>query len=143
MIYNQLLKVLSCKTALTGNLFRHVFISKQQLQQTVTLYDSDVDEYYPLTLKVVSGNNILDDDHIVFVKQEQEFVVANSGIVWIDLVFDFGVMVLLVVGDFLGITYEEINVYLFCIVWPLSLVFLVLQSFWIIKLSKINNRSIT
>ena len=67
---------------------------------------------------------------------------ANSGIVWIDLVFDFGVMVLLVVGDFLGITYEEINVYLFCIVWPLSLVFLVLQSFWIIKLSKINNRSI-
>jgi len=69
--------------------------------------------------------------------------VANSGIVWIDLVFDFGVMVLLVVGDFLGITYEEINVYLFCIVWPLSLVFLVLQSFWIIKLSKINNRSIT
>ena len=70
MIYNQLLKVLSCKTALTGNLFRHVFISKQQLQQTVTLYDSDVDEYYPLTLKVVSGNNILDDDHIVFVKQE-------------------------------------------------------------------------
>ena len=70
MVYNQLLKVLSCKTALTGNLFRHVFISKQQLQQTVTLYDSDVDEYYPLTLKVVSGNNILDDDHIVFVKQE-------------------------------------------------------------------------
>ena len=70
MVYNQLLKVLSCKTALTGNLFRHVFVSKEQLQQTVTLYDSDVDEYYPLTLKVVSGNNILDDDHIVFVKQE-------------------------------------------------------------------------
>tara|TARA_R110000823_G_scaffold19137_1_gene59231 strand:+ start:587 stop:799 length:213 start_codon:yes stop_codon:yes gene_type:complete len=70
MVYNQLLKVLSCKTALTGNLFRHVFISKQQLQQTVTLYDSDVDEYYPLALKVVGGNDVLDDDHIVFVKQE-------------------------------------------------------------------------
>ncbi len=69
MIYNQLLKVLSCKTALTGNLFRHVFISKEQLHQTVTLYDSDVDEYYSLTLKVVSGNNVLDDDHIVFVKE--------------------------------------------------------------------------
>ena len=143
MIYNQLLKVLSCKTALTGNLFRHVFISKQQLQQTVTLYDSDVDEYYPLALKVVGGNDVLDDDHIVLLNRNRSFVVANSGIVWVDLVFDFGVMVLLVVGDFLGITYEEINVYLFCIVWPLSLVFLVLQSFWIIKLSKINNRSIT
>ena len=70
MVYNQLLKVLSCKTALTGNLFRHVFISKQQLQQTVTLYDSDVDEYYFLSLKVVSSNDVLDDDRIVFVKQE-------------------------------------------------------------------------
>ena len=70
MIYNQLLKVLSCKTALTGNLFRHVFISKQQLQQTVTLYDSDVDEYYFLSLKVVSSNDdVLDDDRIVFVKE--------------------------------------------------------------------------
>ena len=73
MIYNQLLKVLSCKTALTGNLFRHVFISKQQLQQTVTLYDSDVDEYYFLSLKVVSSNDdVLDDDRIVFVKERQE-----------------------------------------------------------------------
>ena len=70
MVYNQLLKVLSCKTALTGNLFRHVFISKQQLQQTVTLYDSDVDEYYFLSLKVVSSNDdVLDDDRIVFVKE--------------------------------------------------------------------------
>ena len=80
---------------------------------------------------------------LYLLNRNRSFVVANSGIVWVDLVFDFGVMVLLVVGDFLGITYEEINVYLFCIVWPLSLVFLVLQSFWIIKLSKINNRSIT
>ena len=74
MIYNQLLKVLSCKTALTGNLFRHVFISKQQLQQTVTLYDSDVDEYYFLSLKVVSSNDVLDDDRIVFVKQDRSVV---------------------------------------------------------------------
>jgi hypothetical protein len=70
MIYNQLLKVLSCKTALTGNLFRHVFISKQQLQQTVTLYDSDVDEYYYLTLQVTKGTSVLDDDRIVFVKEK-------------------------------------------------------------------------
>lgn len=74
MVYNQLLKVLSCKTALTGNLFRHVFISKQQLQQTVTLYDSDVDEYYFLSLKVVSSNDVLDDDRIVFVKQDRSVV---------------------------------------------------------------------
>jgi len=69
MIYNQLLKILSCKTALTGNLFRHVFISKQQLQQTVTLYDSDVDEYYFLTLQVVNGTSVFDEDRIVFIKE--------------------------------------------------------------------------
>ena len=63
-------------------------------------------------------------------------MMANSGIVWIDLVFDFGVMLLLVVGDSLGITYEEINVYLFCIVWPLSILVLIIQTFWIINLSK-------
>ena len=66
---------------------------------------------------------------------------ANSGIVWIDLVFDFGVMLLLVVGDSLGITYEEINVYLFCIVWPLSILVLIIQTFWIINLSKRKYRS--
>ena len=70
MIYNQLLKVLSCKTALTGNLFRHVFISKEQLHQTVTLYDSDVDEYSFLTLQVTKGTSVLDDDRIVFVKEK-------------------------------------------------------------------------
>ncbi len=74
MVYNQMLRVLSGKSALTGSLFRHVFISKQQLHQTVTLYDTDVDEYYPLTLRVLSSNDILDDDYIVFVKQDRSTV---------------------------------------------------------------------
>ncbi|MAF94422.1 MAG: hypothetical protein CMM60_01485 [Rhodospirillaceae bacterium] len=44
---------------------------------------------------------------------------ANSGIPWIDLVFDTAVRWLLAWADFFGITYEEINVWLFCILWPL------------------------
>lgn len=43
---------------------------------------------------------------------------ANSGISWIDCVFDWCVVALYAVAGRLGITYEEINVWLFCIVWP-------------------------
>ena len=44
---------------------------------------------------------------------------ANSGIYWIDETFNFCVRLLYDIGTFLGISYEEINVWLFCIIWPL------------------------
>jgi len=44
---------------------------------------------------------------------------ANSGIVWIDAVFDFCVILLIDAAKILGITYEEINVWLFVVIWPL------------------------
>ena len=43
---------------------------------------------------------------------------ANSGIAWIDTIFDWAVIALYHVAGLMGITYEEINVWLFCIVWP-------------------------
>ena len=45
---------------------------------------------------------------------------ANSGIVWIDETFNFCVRVLYDLGSLLGITYEEINVWLFVIIWPIT-----------------------
>jgi len=44
---------------------------------------------------------------------------ANSDIKWIDQIFDYCVDLLFDVAAILGITYEEINVWLFCIIWPL------------------------
>ena len=44
---------------------------------------------------------------------------ANSGIYWIDLVYNICVMLLIDSARFLGITYEEINVWLFVVIWPL------------------------
>ncbi|MDC1133730.1 hypothetical protein OAT42_02285 [Alphaproteobacteria bacterium] len=44
---------------------------------------------------------------------------ANSGITWIDNIFNFCVHLLYDFGSILGITYEEINVWLFVIIWPL------------------------
>ena len=44
---------------------------------------------------------------------------ANSGIYWIDQTFNFCVILLYDIATFLGITYEEINVWLFCLIWPI------------------------
>tara|TARA_B100001123_G_C14454883_1_gene688073 strand:+ start:173 stop:331 length:159 start_codon:yes stop_codon:yes gene_type:complete len=43
---------------------------------------------------------------------------ANSGIVWIDTIFNWCVIALYEVARWFGITYEEINVWLFCVIWP-------------------------
>ena len=46
-------------------------------------------------------------------------ILANSGINWIDVVFDFCVKLLIDTARYLGISYEEINVWLFVVIWPL------------------------
>ena len=45
---------------------------------------------------------------------------ADSGILWIDIIFDWAVIALVELARWLGITYEEINVWLFCIAWPIA-----------------------
>ena len=44
---------------------------------------------------------------------------ANSGIEWTDNTFNFCVILLYNIGSLFGITYEEINVWLFVVIWPL------------------------
>ena len=44
---------------------------------------------------------------------------ANSGVKWVDETFDFCVELLIDSARFLGISYEEINVWLFVVIWPL------------------------
>ena len=44
---------------------------------------------------------------------------ANSGIVWIDEIFNFCVYLLYDLASIIGITYEEINVWLFCVIWTI------------------------
>ena len=46
---------------------------------------------------------------------------ANSGIAWIDNIFNWCVHLLNEVASILGISYEEINVWLFVIVGPITL----------------------
>ena len=45
---------------------------------------------------------------------------GNSGIYWVDLVFNYCVKLLYDVASIMDISYEEINVWVFCIVWPIA-----------------------
>ncbi len=43
---------------------------------------------------------------------------ANSGIDWVDIVFNWCVHLLYDWATFFGITYEEINIWVFIVIWP-------------------------
>jgi len=58
---------------------------------------------------------------------------ANSGISWIDWLYDLAVYGLYDSAALLGITYEEINVWLFFIAWPLSMGF---AAMWVYLLKR-------
>ena len=58
---------------------------------------------------------------------------ASSGIYWIDVTFDWCVRLLYSVAKVFGITYEEINVWLFVIVLPFVLLASLTLNFWLIR----------
>ena len=43
---------------------------------------------------------------------------ANSNIAWVDFLFELAVYWLYKIAEILGITYEEVNVWIFCVAWP-------------------------
>ena len=53
---------------------------------------------------------------------------GESGIYWIDLVFKICVITLVDLAEVLGITYEEINVWIFVIIWPILTFYLVTRN---------------
>ena len=54
---------------------------------------------------------------------------GNSGIEWIDITFNWCVKLLYDLAAYIGISYEEINIYLFIIIHPL--ITLMFFSLWI------------
>ena len=57
---------------------------------------------------------------------------ADSGIVWIDIIFDWCVLFLIKTANQLGITYEEVNVWLFVILLPTILLISLLMNWLLI-----------
>ena len=67
---------------------------------------------------------------------------ADSGIEWIDIIYDWCVLLLINLANQIGITYEEINVWLFVVLVPIALLILVLTNLIlflkVLKLKKSN-----
>ena len=55
---------------------------------------------------------------------------ANSGIPWIDMTFDWCVRLLIDGARLMGITYEEINIWIFVVGWPLATAVMVAVIVW-------------
>lgn len=61
---------------------------------------------------------------------------ADSGIYWIDTIFDWCVRFLYIVADLLGITYEEINIWLFVIIGPVFFFISISLNYYFYKKTK-------
>jgi hypothetical protein len=48
---------------------------------------------------------------------------GGSGIDWIDTIFRMCVVLLVDLADLLGVSYEEINIWIFVIIWPALTIF--------------------
>ena len=58
---------------------------------------------------------------------------GNSGITWIDITFNWSVIALYDVAGWFNITYEEINVWLFCVAWPILTLLLMYAVFFLVR----------
>ena len=52
---------------------------------------------------------------------------GESGIYWVDLAFRFCVIALVDLARFLGVSYEEINIWIFVFIWPIVTIYMILR----------------
>ena len=62
---------------------------------------------------------------------------SGGGISWVDGVFQICVFILVDLAKFLGISYEEINVWIFVIIWPLITIYQAIRILYKVKLRKV------
>ena len=58
---------------------------------------------------------------------------GGSGVNWIDAIFRYCVVLLVNVAKILGISYEELNIWIFIIIQPLIIIFLFI---WVLRLRR-------
>jgi len=72
------------------------------------------------------GNDALDGDYLRALK-----TMGGSGVNWIDAIFRYCVVLLVNVAKALGISYEALNIWVFIIIQPMIIVFLLV---WVLRL---------
>jgi hypothetical protein len=63
MTYKKLIEILQGRRPMSGSLGA----ATGHLSQDVTVYDSDADEYFPASLQLSHGSDVLDDGHLILV----------------------------------------------------------------------------
>lgn len=58
-------------------------------------------------------------------------LMGNSGIPWVDAIFDWAVFLLADTARLLGMSYEEVNIWIFLVAWPLITIGMAI---WIVAL---------
>ena len=74
------------------------------------------------------GHEGLDGEYLRALK-----TMGGSGISWVDALFRYCVVLLVNMAKVLGISYEEINIWIFVIIQPLLIAFLFL---WVLRLRR-------
>lgn len=59
--------------------------------------------------------------------------IGNSGLPLIDAIFKYCVFALVALAKWLGVSYEEVNVWIFVIIWPIITIALIV---WIVILRR-------
>ena len=54
----------------------------------------------------------------------------RSGVGWIDALFDLCVRILIWLAHVFGVSYNEINIWIFCVVWPVFTIVLIGVVIW-------------
>jgi hypothetical protein len=74
------------------------------------------------------GNETLDGEYLRALK-----TMGGSGVNWIDAIFRYCVVLLVNVAKLLGISYEALNIWVFIIIQPMIIVFLL---GWVLRLRR-------
>jgi hypothetical protein len=59
-------------------------------------------------------------DAVMSTQPYKSGIMGNSGIEWVDAIYDWAVIALVNMATYFGITYEEINVWVFVILMPIA-----------------------
>jgi hypothetical protein len=65
MTYEKLFQILQGKRPMSGSLNTINYVTEEHMDQHVTVYDSNTDEYYKVSLKVSKDSDVVDDGHLL------------------------------------------------------------------------------
>jgi hypothetical protein len=70
MTYEKLFQMLQGKQPMSGSLNKVNYVTKDHMAQHVTVYDSNSDEYYQVSLMLSKDSAVVDDGQLILVTKD-------------------------------------------------------------------------